>query len=305
MTLARVRVQLATVLAVAFLTSPFSTPVAAAQQPQANPPVERGATPPAPGQAGTVPVAIAQDARQTREEFEGLLRRLPPTVGRVLRTDPSLMRNQSYLVTYPTLTGFLQQHPEVVNNPGYYLENINASFWSPPTPPDPTTQAIHMWRNMIEATFVFLGVLGVTLGVLWLVRTVLNHRRWLRVYRTQLELQSKMVDRFPTSEELIAYLRSSGATPMMAEPPPSGSWPRMALPGTPVNRVLWSVQAGLVLSALAVGLVFVSNRLAIPEIGEVFYTIGVLLLAMGIGFVLSAAASYMLSQRLGILAPKA
>ena len=305
MTLAPVRVQLAAVLAVAVLTSPFSTPVAAAQQPQANPPVERGATPPAPAQAGTVPVAIAQDARQTREEFEGLLRRLPPTVGRVLRTDPSLMRNQSYLVTYPTLTGFLQQHPEVVNNPGYYLENINVSFWSPPTPPDPHSNAINMWRNMIEATFVFLGVLGVTLGVLWLVRTVLNHRRWLRVYRTQLELQTKMVDRFPTSEELIAYLRSGGAMPMMAEPPPSGSWPKVALPGTPVNRVLWSVQAGLVLSALAVGLVFVSNRLAIPEIGEVFYTIGVLLLAMGIGFVLSAAASYVLSQRLGILAPKA
>jgi hypothetical protein len=305
MTLARVQVQLATVLAVAFLTSPFSTPVAAAQQPQANPPVEKGATPPAPAQAGTVPVAIAQDARQTREEFEGLLRRLPPAVGRVLRTDPSLMRNQSYLATYPTLAGFLQQHPEVVNNPGYYLENINTSFWSPPTPPDPAAMAVNMWRNMIEATFVFLGVLGVTVGVLWLVRTVLNHRRWLRVYRTQMELQTKMVDRFPTSEELIAYLRSGAATPMMVEPQPSGSWPRVALPGTPVNRVLWSVQAGLVLSALAVGLVFVSNRLAIPEIGEVFYTIGVLLLAMGIGFVLSAAASYVLSQRLGILAPKA
>lgn len=304
MTLARPRVQLATVLAVAFLTSPFSTPVAAAQQPQANPPVEKGATPPAPAQARTVPVAIAQDARQTREEFEGLLRRLPPPVGRVLRTDPSLMRNQSYLETYPTLAAFLQQHPEVVNNPGYYLENVNVSFWSPPTPPDPTAAAINMWRNLIEAILVFLGVIGVTLGVLWLVRTVLNHRRWLRVYRSQLELQTKMVDRFPNSEELIAFLRS-GATPMMVEPQPSGSWPRVALPGTPVNRVLWSVQAGLVLSALAVGLVFVSNRLVIPEIGEVFYTVGVLLLAMGIGFVLSAAASYVLSQRLGILAPKA
>ena len=302
MTLACVRVQLAAVLAAALLTSPFSTPVAAAQQPQAKPPVEQGATPPAPQQPGTVPVAITQDARQTREEFEGLLRRLPPPVGRVLRTDPSLMRNQSYLATYPTLSAFLQQHPEVVNNPGYYLENITVAFWSPPTPRDPHSDAINMWRNLIEGILVFLGVIGVTLGVLWLVRTVLNHRRWLRVYRTQLELQTKMVDRFPTSEELIAYLRS-GATPLMVEPQPSGSLPRMALPGTPVNRVLWSVQAGLVLSALAIGLVIVSKSL-IPEIGEVFYTIGVLVLAMGIGFVLSAAASYMLSQRLGILAPK-
>jgi hypothetical protein len=304
MTLSRVQMQLATVLAATFLTSPFSIPVASAQQPQANPPVERGATPPAPAQAGTVPVAISQDARQTREEFEGLLRRLPPTVGRVLRTDPSLMRNQSYLVTYPNLSAFLQQHPEVVNNPGYYLENITVTFWSPPTPADPTSAALNMWRNLIEAVFVFLGVIGVTIGVLWLIRTVLNHRRWLRVYRTQLELQSKMVDRFPNSEELIAYLRNATTTPAMVEPQPSVTWPRMALPGTPVNRVLWSVQAGLVLSALAVGLILVS-RGVLPEVGEVFYSIGVLLLATGIGFVLSAVASYVLSQRLGILAPKA
>ena len=305
MTLARIRIQLVTVLAVTVLASPFSTPLAATQQPQANAPVEKGATPPAPAQAGTIPVAISQDAGQTREEFEGLLRRLPPTVGRVLRTDPSLMRNQSYLSTYPTLTAFLQQHPEVVNNPGYYLENINVTFWSPPTPPDPHSAAVNMWRNLIESILVFLGVLGVTVGVLWLLRTVLNHRRWLRIYRTQLELQSKMVDRFPNSEELIAYLRS-GATPWVVEPQPSPSpsWSKVALPGTPVNRVLWSVQVGLVLSALAIGLVFVSKSV-IPEIGEVFYTIGVLLLAMGVGFVLSAAASYGLSQRLGILTPKA
>ncbi len=304
MTLSRVQIPLATVLAATFLTSPFSTPVASAQQAPVNPPVERGATPPAPGQAGTAPVAISQDARQTREEFEGLLRRLPPSVGRVMRTDPSLMRNQSYLATYPTLAAFLQQHPEVVNNPGYYLENITPTFWSPPTPPDPASAALNMWRNLIEAVFVFLGVIGVTLGVLWLIRTVLNHRRWLRVYRSQLELQSKMVDRFPNSEELIAYLRSAAMTPAMVEPQPSVTWPKVGLPGTPINRVLWSVQAGLVLSALAVGLILVS-RGVLPEIGEVFYSIGVLVLATGIGFVLSAAASYILSQRLGILAPKA
>jgi hypothetical protein len=214
------------------------------------------------------------------------------------------MRNQSYLATYPTLSAFLQQHPEVVNNPGYYLENVTVTFWSPPTPPDPTSAALSMWRNLIEAVFVFLGVIGVTIGVLWLIRTVLNHRRWLRVYRTQLELQSKMVDRFPNSEELIAYLRSATTTPAMVEPQPSVTWPKMALPGTPVNRVLWSVQAGLVLSALAVGLILVS-RGVLPEVGEVFYSIGVLVLATGIGFVLSAVASYVLSQRLGILAPKA
>jgi hypothetical protein len=81
-------------------------PAAAAQSPQ---PVE----PSSPAQQTATSVTISQDARETRQEFEAILKRLPPAVGRVFRTDPSLMRNQSYLVTYPALASFLQQHPEV------------------------------------------------------------------------------------------------------------------------------------------------------------------------------------------------
>jgi hypothetical protein len=41
------------------------------------------------------PVTVSQDARETRQELEAILKRLPPGVGRVMRMDPSLMRNQS------------------------------------------------------------------------------------------------------------------------------------------------------------------------------------------------------------------
>lgn len=297
-----VRVRLAAAL-VAALTTTFTAPAVLTFQQPAGPPVEQAATPPAPLPAGASAIAMTKDARETREEFEGLLRRLPPSVGRVLRTDPSLMRNGPYLATYPALAAFLQQHPEVVANPGYYLENVNITFWNPPAPPNPRSDAINLWRNLIETVAVFTGFVIVTACVLWLIRTVLNHRRWLRTFRTQTELQSKMVDRFSNSEELIAYLQSGAGRWTMEPEPAAPPVSKVMLPGTPFNRVLWSVQAGLVVSAVAVGLLFVSYRV-VEEVAEVFYAVGVLLLAMGIGFVLSAAASYILSQRLGVLAPR-
>src|SRR5262245_11182795 len=70
-------------------------------------------------------VIIAQDtdARETRERLEELIRRLPPAVGRVLRTDPSLLSNESYLSTFPSLAAFLKAHPEVRTAPNFYFEN--------------------------------------------------------------------------------------------------------------------------------------------------------------------------------------
>ncbi len=38
-----------------------------------------------------VPLVPEQDAKETRENLEEILKKLPPAVGRVLRTDPSLL----------------------------------------------------------------------------------------------------------------------------------------------------------------------------------------------------------------------
>ena len=114
--LSRLRVAIV-VLVLLFTDSPFAH---AAQRP-ATPAEEPGHAKAAEAQ---VLVTNEQDARETRTDFENVLKRLPPTVGRVMRMDPSLMRNQTYLAPYPTLAAFLQAHPAVVQNPGYYLEHI-------------------------------------------------------------------------------------------------------------------------------------------------------------------------------------
>src|SRR4029450_7499241 len=84
-----------------FTDSPFAAAAQRATVPEAAPPR------PAPQV-----VLSEQDARETRADLEALLKRLPPEVGRVMRLDQSLMRNESYLAPYPSLAAFLQQHPE-------------------------------------------------------------------------------------------------------------------------------------------------------------------------------------------------
>jgi hypothetical protein len=62
------------------------------------------------------------------------------------------------------------------------------------------------------------------------------------------------------------------------------------------------VQAGVILGALGLGMLFVSGRV-VPEVAEGVWLIGVLTLALGVGFVGASAVSYVLSRRFGLFDP--
>ena len=70
--------------------------------------------------------------------------------------------------------------------------------------------------------------------------------------------------------------------------------------GAPFSPVLWSMQAGVVLAVAGLGLLLVS-RTAIPEVAPGLSGMGILTVALGIGFVLSAVVAYALSRRMGLL----
>jgi len=69
----------------------------------------------------------------------------------------------------------------------------------------------------------------------------------------------------------------------------------------PLSRIFWSLQSGIVVSALGTGLIVVSRGIATAEVADVLYGVGIVVLMIGIGFVLSAAVSFLLSQRLGLV----
>src|SRR5829696_1218452 len=85
------------------------------------------------------------DSHETRERLRQILHKLPPEVGKVLKLDPSLWRNQSYLNTYPALAAFVAAHPEVGHNSQFFLESV----WIP-SDPVPETSGMRLWRDLME-----------------------------------------------------------------------------------------------------------------------------------------------------------
>ena len=68
---------------------------------------------------GIVPADYNMTALLFRDipEFYRILDAYPPGLGRVMRLDPTLMTNATYLASYPNVAAFLSQHPDVPRNP--------------------------------------------------------------------------------------------------------------------------------------------------------------------------------------------
>ncbi len=249
-----------------------------------------------------VVVAQDQDARETREKLEELLKKTPPGVGRVLRTDPSLLTNESYLATYPALAVFIKQHPEIRSNPGFFFEHVGSyEFWNPSPPESRERQALRMWSEVLGG-FAFLCVfLTITSVLIWIVRNLIEWRRWTRVSKIQTEVHNKLMDRFANNEDLLSYIQTPAGRRFLEAAPLPLEAPARPL-SAPFTRILWSVQAGVVLGAAALGLLFISRRV-VEDVAGPLFAIGVLALAVGAGFVVSAAASFLLSRRFGLLEP--
>jgi hypothetical protein len=233
-------------------------------------------------------------AQRVRDEFMTVLRRYPPSLGQVLKLDPSLMATDQYLATYPEIVTFLGKHPEIRRSPAFYLQHVqtgDGGYYY-----DPRERA---WNNMVEMVGVFLIFISVTGALGWLVKTAIDYRRWGRLAKVQAEAHTKLLDRFTGNDELLAYVQSPAGARFLKSAPITldGSVQSM---GAPLARILWSIQAGMVLSVAGLGLNYVSRRID-PYHADPVFMFSILALSLGIGFIASAFASYILSRRLGLL----
>lgn len=241
---------------------------------------------------GTV-VSERADAGRTRQELWQILRQIPPAVGEVLQRDPSLLSQPDYLAPYPSLSEFLQKHPEIARNPQFFLGSFQ--YWEP----RPGDRSLEMFQMILAGTGVaaagaaFFGVL------IWVIRSIIDHRRWLRLSRVQADVHTKLLDRLTTNEDLLAYIQSpAGRRFLESAPITLDSEPRVT--SAPISRIIWSLQAGLVLAALGGGFWFVQNNVS-TDAAEGFFIIGVLALSLGVGFTASALLAYVVSTRLGLV----
>lgn len=267
-----------------------------AQQPGAVAPAPTVQPPPA---AQPMPVSRSDEdpphAHRTRSDLARLLERLPPNVRSVLRLDPPLLNDPAYLGPYPDLRAFLAAHPEVARNPGFFLGEAEFSEREL----DPRALATRAWERVFEMVSIMAVFVTLTIAVAWLVRTLLDYRRWLRTSRVQAEAHAKLLDRLTQNDELLTYVQSPAGSAFLASAPIAvDAGPRAA--NSPVSRILWSVQAGVVLAFGGLGLFWASSRV-VAEMGPPLSVLGILSLTVGVGFVASAVVAHLLARRLGLV----
>jgi hypothetical protein len=275
----------------------LASAAAAAQRPAA--PAAGRQTAPAQTELPGPVVRDEPGANQTRQQLERIFERYPPEVGRVLKLDPSLINNPEYLATYPMLAAFIGQHPEIAHNPGYFLESIHAGSH---IYDDPKWRERQEMLGLLAGVAAFIAFLVITGVVVWLIRMIVTSRRWNKLSRVQFDVHSKLLDRFTTNEDLLAYMQTpAGRRFLESAPIRLPDEPRSM--AAPFTRILWSIQAGVVLVVTGIGLLYVSSDFASDEPAKFFMVIGVTTLALGAGFIISALAAYGVSRKLGLLDP--
>lgn len=247
----------------------------------------------------TTATAIDADSRRTRDELSEILRRYPPELPQVLKLDPTLFANSAYMANYPALATFVNQHPEVAHNPDFFLE----SFPNPRERNLPPS-GYRAFREILGDVGGFVVFLVLVSVFVWGIKTLIEQRRWNRLNRMQIEVHSKLLDRFTSNEELLAYMQTPpGRRFLESAPIPLEAGPRPI--SAPVSRIFWSLQAGLVAIAFGVALDIVSMRTQGHEVSEYLYGVGMVGLLIGIALVASAGLFYALSRKFGLWSPPA
>jgi hypothetical protein len=233
------------------------------------------------------------NAQGTRDGLWQLMQRYPPELRNVLSLDPALLSNQSYLTAYPALVSFLNEHPEVVRNPSFYF---GPGF---DIQTERRSQVVGAWRSSISDLEVLLGFIAAFILIGWLIRNLMDYRRWIRQNKVQTEVHTRLLERLTGNDELLAYIQSpAGAKFLESSPITLDAGPRNV--GAPLGRILWTIQAGVVLLAGGVGLLVVGAKMT-DDAAQAFHALGVLGVALGAGFVISAIISFMISRHLGLV----
>ena len=129
----------------------------------------------------------------------------------------------------------------------------------------------------------------------WVVYTISTNIRKAHASRSVADLHSKLLDKCAASQDLIAYLESGSGRKFLESAGTEGS--------QPWSRILSAMQTGFVLSLVGVAELIVRSLEQNADTGEFLLISGAIALAIGVGFLISAATSFVLSKSWGLLTP--
>jgi hypothetical protein len=298
------RIQPRLLLSIA-LSSVLYAGVAAAQARPAAP-----AQPSVPAQRPVAPAASApisdRDFSSTQDQLIKLLR-LSPTLTSVVEHDPSLLSNQDYVSrNNPQLAQFLAAHPEVARNPDFYLFTrvqhddgspnleLQRAVW-----PEFSQSRRSDPIDTLGPFFALLAFACFLSALVWIIRQILENRRWNKIFKLQSDVHGRLIDKFSTSQELSAYMGTeAGRRFLEAAPFSAGMEAEQRVPNA-IARVLTPLQIGIVMVLLGVGLFLLRHASTETELPMLIF--GTVVLMPGLGFIISAGVTWVLAHRLGIM----
>jgi hypothetical protein len=197
------------------------------------------------------------------------------------------------MASYPQLAQFVAQHPEIPRNVEYYFDGYQG--WQRRQQLDPEYEALGVLLGGLAGFLAFSAIFGV---LVWLVRAVIQHRRWLKSSQVQADVHSKLMDRMTTNEELLAYIQSPAGRRFLEAVPPRPE-PDSPAFGAPIGPILWSMMAGIVFATVGAGFRVAAGTIG-DDVQKAFTVVGVILVSLGVGFLVAAIMAFVVSSRLGL-----
>lgn len=136
---------------------------------------------------------------------------------------------------------------------------------------------------------IFFTLIGF---VVWIIFS--NIRRY-KTTKLQAELQAKLLEKFGSGQELLAYVQSDAGKRFLES--------LTVEQKTPYGRILGAAQVSVILVLLGVAFLFLRGR--VLGAADEFLVLGTIILSLGVGFGLAAALSYYLSKSFGLLTENA
>ena len=148
--------------------------------------------------------------------------------------------------------------------------------------------------SSLTPVLIVACVFGAFSFLAWVFVDGARRRRQLQVTA---EFHNKLLERMTNAREMAEFLDTPGGMRFVD----SISMERTH----PAQRILRAVQVGIVVCAAGIGcrVIGAQGQLLEPEAIEGFAILGIMLLSVGIGYLVSAGASFVLARTLGIHGP--
>jgi ABC-type multidrug transport system fused ATPase/permease subunit len=240
-----------------------------------------------------------------REQLFKLLR-MSPRLTMAISMDPLLLRNQEYVSqNNPQLAAFLETHTEVMRNPEFYLfaklpngrrQDVPYLFQRSVWPEIGRDNGEGSSHDLVVAIFF----ISFSLMILWLLRMLLQNRRWSRIFKVQTEIHNKLLDKLAGSQELLSYLGTEAGKKFMEMTPINAAMVSSQSQGflSPITRILAPLQFGVVSAMAGIGMLFIKGYY--NDKGALLL-LATLALMLGLGLIISAGISWILARRLGLI----